>query len=120
MGQRELETLRKENLTLKMKNMEGSKRMLSALMGSQASLLIKGCFTAWRDDLGELRRQRELETLRKDNLTLKMKNMEGSKRMLSALMGSQGSLLIKGCFTAWRDDLGELRRQRELETLRKD
>merc|ERR1719428_2227641 len=102
----ELERLREEHLRFKMKTEEGARRMLSALMGSQGSLRLKEAFAGWRELLGERRQERELERLREENLRFKMKSEEGGRRMLSAWMGSQASLVLKETFAGWRELVG--------------
>ena len=97
--ERELERLREENLRFKMKSEEGSRRMLSAMLGGQDSLRLKEVFAVWRDSLRELRQERELEMLRESHQESLARREESSKRMLVMLMGSQSSLMLKE--TSW-------------------
>ena len=68
--------------------------------------------------LSTLRVQNELERLREEHLAMKLKEEEKSRRISSALLGSQGSMLVNAVFSAWREILGTLRMQNELEKLR--
>ena len=51
---------------------------------------------------------------------MKLKEEEKSRRISSALLGSQGSLLVNAVFTAWKEMLSTLRTQNELERLREE
>ena len=103
------------SLRFKMKSEQTSQRMLSALLGAQGNLMVKAVLTAWREALGDLRQQNDLERLRDENLTMKMKSDEGARRMPSALLRSQDGLLVKEVFAVWREVLDDLRQQNELE-----
>ena len=107
-------------MRFKMKSEQTSQRMLSALVGTQGNLLVQAVLTAWRKALDDLRQQNELERLRDENLSFKLKREEGARRMLSAMLGSQDSLLVKEVFAVWREVLDDLRQQNELQQLRQE
>ena len=49
------------------------------MMGSQASLVLKEAITFWREPLGELRKERELEGLREELLQFRIGKQESAK-----------------------------------------
>merc|ERR1712137_1175015 len=95
---------------------ERQKRMLSMLLGSQASLVVKSTFSAWQEMLYNLKKERELERIK---FAMNSKNDAHTKKMLGLLMGSQVELLVKSIFSAWSELVTEARKEREMEEMKR-
>merc|ERR1712137_159862 len=110
------ERIRENNLKNKGKEQERQKRMLSMLLGSQASLVVKSTFSAWQEMLYNLKKERELERIK---FAMNSKNDAHTKKMLGLLMGSQVELLVKSIFSAWSELVTEARKEREMEEMKR-
>merc|ERR550514_1536080 len=95
--------MREELLRLKLKSGDAIKRSMAAMLGGQASLLLKNIVTNWRDELATLRQERMVERLKEENLRLKGKSDESMRRAMSMMMGGQASLVIKEVFVGWHE-----------------
>merc|ERR1712137_1231867 len=105
---------------MRAKGAESSKRMLGMLMGSQNETLMKATFAGWVDLVTHAKMDRMREKMREDNRRMQGKERESQKRMLTMLMGSQDSLVVKTTFSAWSECIYELRQMREVEQMRRD
>merc|ERR1712063_56877 len=82
------------------KEQESQRRLLTMLMGSQDSLLVKTSFSAWSECVYQLRQIREVEQMKR---AMRSKGDESTKRMLGMLMNSQADVLVKAAFSGWHD-----------------
>merc|ERR1712137_1005045 len=100
---------------MKSKGQEGSKRMLSMLLGSQGELMLKASFTAWHELSFVLKMERENEKMKAG---LRAKGSESNKRMLAMLMGSQAEVLRKAAFAGWWEFVAEVKREQAAQAAR--
>merc|ERR550537_1733912 len=103
---------------MRSKEQESQRRLLTMLMGSQESLLVKTTFSAWSECVYQMRQLREVEQMKR---SMRSKGDESTKRMLGMLLSSQGEALLKAALAAWhevaveshiarmRDDLAHLK-----------
>jgi len=105
---------------MRAKGAESSKRMLRMLLGSQNETLMKASFAAWVDLVTHMKMDRMREKMREENRGMKSKERESQRRMLTMLMGSQDSLVLKTTFSAWSECVYDLRQLREVEKMRLD
>merc|ERR1712007_313255 len=89
--------------------------MLSMLVGSQGSLLVKTSFSAWSECVYQMRQLREVEQMKR---SMRSKGQEGTKRMLGMLLGSQAELMEKAAFGAWHELISVLKKDREVERMK--
>merc|ERR1712137_817997 len=102
-------------MKMRSKEDESRRRMLTMLMGSQESLLVKSTFSAWSECIYASRQQRATEKMRRD---MKSRGEESTKRMLGMLMNSQAETLVKGAFASWRELAAEARTLRMRQELK--
>merc|ERR1712137_1063781 len=100
---------KEQSMKMRSKEDESRRRMLTMLMGSQESLLLKSSFSAWSECIYTARQMRATEKMRRD---MKSKGDESTKRMLGMLMNSQAETLLKGAFASWHELTNESRTQR--------
>merc|ERR1712137_381081 len=93
---------------------ESAKRMLSMLMDSQDSMLLKSSFAGFRDLVHDLRVAR----LREEQAAMMTRADKSTRRMLTMLMGNQDDLMGKTLFSLWTEMCLECRREREVERLK--
>merc|ERR1712007_138573 len=118
--------LKQKNKVLQMqqdmraKGAESSKRMLGMLLGAQNETLMKATFAAWVDVVTHMKMDHMREKMREENRRMQGKERESQKRMLTMLMGSQDSLLLKTSFSAWSECIYQLRQLREVEMMKRE
>merc|ERR1719440_1262670 len=95
-----------------------ARQALATLVGSQATTLLKEIVTSWKQLLEELKRERHIESLQDEVLQYRVAKEGMARQALATLVGSQATTLLKEIVTTWRQLLEELRRDREIESLR--
>merc|ERR1712224_123336 len=88
-------------------------------MGSQSAVLTRTIFAAWREDCLAGRWQREVDRMNNQMQQMQAKAAENVRAAAMALLGSQDGVLLRSCFTAWKEDWQEEKNQREADKVRK-
>merc|ERR1712137_964590 len=113
--QREQKKILKLKQDMRGKSGENSKRVLGMLMTSQASVLLKSCFAAFRDMVYDQR----IARVREDAAGMMSKADKTKRKMLVKLMGSQDDMVVKSLFSVWLEVCIESRRAREIDDMKR-
>merc|ERR1712139_166321 len=107
---------------LKFEKKQGGAKSASLMASSQGNMLVKKLVTVWREWISEAKQDRIIETLKEENLHMKMQfereKVDSAVKAVSALSGKNAGMMVKEIVALWRDFLIYDKKNIELEKLR--
>ena len=118
--ERHIESLQNEVLRYRVAKEGIARQAVATLVGSQSTALLKEIVTVWRQLLQELKKERDIESLREEVMRYRVAKEGIARQAVATLIGSQSSALLKEIVITWRQLLQELKRERDIESLREE
>eukprot|EP00746_Dinoflagellata_sp_MGD_P013455 gnl/MRDRNA2_/MRDRNA2_129082_c0_seq1.p1 gnl/MRDRNA2_/MRDRNA2_129082_c0~~gnl/MRDRNA2_/MRDRNA2_129082_c0_seq1.p1 ORF type:complete len:1411 (-),score=348.41 gnl/MRDRNA2_/MRDRNA2_129082_c0_seq1:6-3638(-) len=118
--EREIEDLKAQVNSYRVKQETTNKKAMVMLLGSADTALSRGIITAWYQLLLELAREKEVERLKAEVLQYRAQGESVTRKAMSMLLGSNGTALLRKVFLAWIQALHDHSMESELRELHEE